>query len=305
MKFPDDFNVEKEHGWTLSNINYMHSINYDVAPKFSHYNRQTKRLSGKTYLKIHVKKDSLIQYFEDSGFAYDDMSVNRFNRPIAHYAPISQQNLDIFVNEMLKNFQKIIKLRYPHSTGSLFLFDEPVPVCHVFTKKPQEYVPEFDYVPNLSSDSDSKADDKEEQGPLAPNNHLKAEHLLQARLQQDNDHDDDNNSEQVKPSTPPKPDNNDNSSALQQAVKQQTDAIDEEEKAHQKSLLANATHSNDDAQSKSAYADLLRRQDEEKARLDALNADTKRKMKENRQRRNNNRNRNNQRQHDADDGLDK
>lgn len=309
MKFPDDFNVKNEYA-TFNDIDLSHSRDKNVAPAFSHYNRKSLKISGKSKLKITVKKESLIQYFSDSGFLYTKYGKNADNQLIEHYSPVDQHNIDVFINEMIKNFNGIIKIRYPHASGSLDIFDEPTPTCHLFFTNQEGYVPE--YVPHFSAplkkEAEPEIDDKnnEEQGPLAPisNNHLKAEHMLESQLQQDNGHDDDNNSEQVKPSTPPKPDNNDNS-ALQQAVKQQTEAIDEEEKAHQKSLLANATHSNDDAQSKSPYADLLRRQDEEKARLDALNADTKRKMKENRQRRNNNRNRNNQNQNDADKDLDR
>lgn len=230
MKFPDDFVVEKEQ-LTLNDINFFRIIHkQDIASDFSHYNRQFNSISGKSAFKITVKKESLIQYFNDSGFPYTDHATNSDNSLIEHYAPTAKHNIDIFVDEMRKNFQRIIKLRYPHTSGDLVLFDETVPTCHLFNKKHNEHVPEFDYVPDNSSPESEKLKD-EQPSPLeqASHNHSKPERMLQVRLQEeaDNNHTDNDDKQQPTKPTPPTPDNND--SSLRYSIRQQQQAIDDDD----------------------------------------------------------------------------
>lgn len=228
MKFPDDFVVEKEQ-LTLNDINFFRIIHkQDIASDFSHYNRQFNSISGKSAFKITVKKESLIQYFNDSGFPYTDHATNSDNSLIEHYAPTAKHNIDIFVDEMRKNFQRIIKLRYPHTSGDLVLFDETVPTCHLFIKKHNEHVPEFDYVPDNSSPESEKSKD-EQPSPLDHHNHSKPERMLQVRLQEkaDNNHTGNDDKQQPTKPTPPTPDNND--SSLRYSIRQQQQAIDDDD----------------------------------------------------------------------------
>lgn len=212
----------------------LHALGMNMHSPFTQYNRENGELSGVCEHHLEPSLAHLKHLGKVTGFS----AINYYAKDVLELiASLDTNQRNDYFDALNDDLQRLGHQAVPHYDGSVTYFDwENIPKIYLFSN-PREpltpvYIPSFGFNQNEEKHHSTTDNDDKYQSALDPasHNHLKAEHMLQARLQQEAEHGHGHNDDNDEPKpTKPTPPTDDDNSSLQQGIKQQQQAIDDDD----------------------------------------------------------------------------
>lgn len=214
-----------------------HKRRLDRCPEFQTLNKATGYLKGKEQLCLKIKPQPLVDLFNKAGYPYYTTSANYKGDVVPHLTPCSESNRELLMQTVQRSCAPIINKKLRHYlekqrqkiVGVQYYGDTYTPEVHILC----EPIPNEDKSTTpmtMPTQPHKRHDDKDDEYQLAldpaSHNHIKAEHMLQARLEQEA-----NNDDKPKEPKPVKPFTDDNLSRQhqQQVIRQQVEAVNDDD----------------------------------------------------------------------------
>lgn len=212
----------------------LHALGMDLQSPLTRYNQEHDDLSGECLHHLEPSLTHLKHLGKVTGFS----AINYYAKDVLELiASLDTNQRNDYFDALNDDLQRLGHQAVPHYDGSVTYFDwENIPKIYLFSN-PREpltpvYIPSFGFNQNEEKHhSTTDNDDDKYQSALDPasHNHLKPEHMLQARLQQEAD-DDKPEEPETKPSKQqPIVDDALIRQRQQQAEQQQADAVNDDD----------------------------------------------------------------------------
>lgn len=176
-----DFLITKEK-LSFAGLHDVHSANLDVTPALSRFNRLNGNLTGTSIASVTVSESAINRFFNDKGYRLS-VERNRTGQPSERFLPfVSDKNQQLFVDSVFNALFTVAKQHFPQMTGTVALFDEKLPIVHVFAN-PTSNNP-LDLARSLHKPHNQEEDKSDENSNKKQSGNQQQEQLTQQHLRQ-------------------------------------------------------------------------------------------------------------------------
>lgn len=235
--FPETaFNAEL-HQQKLIDMLLEHDKRDDLCRENPELNHLDGTLAGQQVMYLQAKPEVLLEFFKQTGCAYDTVGITDKGKKVPHYSPKEQQDKVLLLQTVRRSANRYINdnlnHRFPNQklVGVQYFFDTPTPEAHLLYEFASEATTTTSPSPNKLSSKNHKENEEDINSPLSTSAYSLGNQRRLIQRQQEAVNGDDNKQEEpdVPIKTHPVIDENLQRQRQHQAEQQQADAVNDDD----------------------------------------------------------------------------